>query len=90
MWVRSLGWKDPHEKEMAAHSNIIAWRISWTEEPGGLCPWGRKEWNTPEVALHALMCCKDCVRSYSIRGIRALLSPDSEGRRGWRASHEGR
>ena len=35
-WVRSLGWKDPLEKEMAAHSSIVAWEIPWTEEPGGL------------------------------------------------------
>ena len=35
-WVRSLGWEDPLEKEMANHSNILAWRIPWTEEPGGL------------------------------------------------------
>ena len=31
-----LGWEGPLEKEMAAHSSILAWRISWTEEPGGL------------------------------------------------------
>ena len=35
-WVRSLGWEDPLEKETATHSSILAWRISWTEEPGGL------------------------------------------------------
>ena len=35
-WVRSLGWEDPLEKEMAAHSSILAWRIPRTEEPGGL------------------------------------------------------
>ena len=34
--VRSLGWKDPLEREMATHSSILAWRTSWTEEPGGL------------------------------------------------------
>ena len=34
--VRSLGQEDPLEKEMAAHSTILAWRIPWTEEPGGL------------------------------------------------------
>ena len=34
--VRSLGWEDPLEKEMATHSSIFAWKISWTEEPGGL------------------------------------------------------
>ena len=35
-WVRSLGWEDPLEKGMAAHSNVLAQRIPWTEEPGGL------------------------------------------------------
>ena len=35
-WVRSLGWEDPLEKEMATHSSILAWRIPWTEEPGRL------------------------------------------------------
>ena len=34
--VRSLGWEDPLEKEMAAHSSILAWKIPWTEEPGRL------------------------------------------------------
>ena len=34
--VRSLGWEDALEKEMATHSSILAWKISWTEEPGGL------------------------------------------------------
>ena len=35
-WVRFLDWEDPLEKEMAACSNILAWKIPWTEEPGGL------------------------------------------------------
>ena len=35
-WVRSLGWEDPLEKEMAAHSSILAWKIPWTAEPGRL------------------------------------------------------
>ena len=35
-WVQFLGWEDPLEKGMATHSNILAWRILWTEEPGGL------------------------------------------------------
>ena len=42
-WVRSLGWEDPLEKEMATHSSILAWRIPWTEELGGLQCMGRKE-----------------------------------------------
>ena len=36
MWVRLLVWEDPLEKEMAPHSSILAWRIPWAEEPGGL------------------------------------------------------
>ena len=42
-WVRSLGQEDPLEKEMATHSSILAWRIPWTEEPGGYSPQGHKE-----------------------------------------------
>ena len=34
--VRCLGWEDPLEKEIATHSSMLAWKISWTEEPGGL------------------------------------------------------
>ena len=36
MWLPSLGGEDPLEKEKAPHCSILAWRISWTEEPGGL------------------------------------------------------
>ena len=35
-WVQSLDWEDPLEEGMATHSSILAWRIPWTEEPGGL------------------------------------------------------
>ena len=35
-WVCSLGWEDPLEMEMATHSHLLAWEISWTEEPGRL------------------------------------------------------
>jgi len=35
-WVQSLSWEDPLEKGMATHSSIPAWKIPWTEEPGGL------------------------------------------------------
>ena len=35
-WILSLGREDPLEEEMATHSSILAWRIPWTEEPGGL------------------------------------------------------
>ena len=45
-WVRSLGQEDPLEKEMATHSSILAWRIPWTKEPGGLQSMGSQELDT--------------------------------------------
>ena len=51
IWVQSLSREDPLEKEMATHSSILAWRIPWTEEPGGLQSTGRKESDTTE-GLH--------------------------------------
>ena len=42
--VRSLGWEDPLEKRMATHFSILAWRIPWTEEPGGLWSMGSQSW----------------------------------------------
>ena len=42
--VRSLGWEDPLEKRMATHFGILAWRIPWTEEPGGLRSMGSQSW----------------------------------------------
>ena len=41
--VRSPGREDPLEEGMAAHSSVLAWRLPWTEEPGGYSPWGYKE-----------------------------------------------
>jgi len=45
-WVRSLRWEDPLEKGVATYSSILAWRISWTEGPGGLQSMGlqRHDW----------------------------------------------
>ena len=43
MQVQSPGWEDPLEKEMATQSSILAWRIPWTEEPGGLQSMGLQE-----------------------------------------------
>ena len=47
-WVQSLGWNNPLEKGMAAHSSILAWRIPWTDELGGIQPMGsqrvRHDW----------------------------------------------
>ena len=46
MQVQSLGQEDPLEKGMATHSSILAWRIPWTEEPGGLWIMGSKKSQT--------------------------------------------
>ena len=45
--VQCLGQEDPLEEDMATHSSILTWGIPWTEEPGGLSPWGRKATQTP-------------------------------------------
>ena len=40
--VRSLGWEDPLEEEMATHYSVLAWKIPWTESLAGHSPWGRR------------------------------------------------
>ena len=47
-WVQSLGWEDPLEKEIATHSSILAWQISWTGSLAGYNPWDNKELNTTQ------------------------------------------
>ena len=57
MWVCSLGQKDPLEKGVAAHSSLFAWRIPWTEEPGGLQSMGSQRvghnWTTNTLSWEA-------------------------------------
>ena len=61
MRVRSLSWEDPLKKGMATHSNILAWRIPRTEEPGGLCSMGSQSvghnWVTNSVFLELWLFC---------------------------------
>ena len=52
MWVLFLAQKDPLEKEMATHSSILAWKIPWTEEPGGLSSMGSQRVGHDLVAEH--------------------------------------
>ena len=61
--VRSLGGEDPLEKEMATHSSILAWRITWTEEPGGLQSMGlqRVEHDTEWTLSKQVSCVCVCV-----------------------------
>ena len=65
-WVWSLGWEDPLEKGMTTHSNILAWRIPWTEKPGGLQSMGGKELGTTEWLTHMMLLCE---------GYFSVLSP---------------
>ena len=54
-WVRSLGWEDPLKKEMAIHSSTIAWKITWTEEPGVLQSMGSpRVRQTERLHIHVL------------------------------------
>ena len=53
MWIQSLGWEDPLEKGMATHSSVHAWRIPWTEEPGGLQSMGSQSGTRLSAAQHA-------------------------------------
>ena len=55
MQVRSLGQDEPLEEGMATHSSTLAWRIPWTEEPGGYSSWGRKELHIAETTQHTFL-----------------------------------
>ena len=58
-WVQSLSWEDPLEKGMRTHFSILAWRIPWTEEPGGVHSlWGHKESDTTKrlMLTHTYAC----------------------------------
>ena len=55
-WIWSLGWEDPLEGKMTIHSSILAWRIPWTEETGGLQFTGHKNWTwLKQLCIHACM-----------------------------------
>ena len=61
-WVWFLSWEDPLEEEMATHSSILAWRIPWTEEPGGLQSTGSQrvghDWAAKHTTLGDSHCCE--------------------------------
>ena len=58
--VQSLSWEDPLENRMVTHSSILAWRIPWTEDPGGLQSMGsqrvKQDWESNCIALHTYIC----------------------------------
>ena len=62
--VRSLGWEDPKEEEMATHSSILAWKTPWTEELGRLySPWGL---DTTEYTMYVKYCTMLGIQRYII------------------------
>ena len=66
-WVRYLGWEDPPlEEEVATYSSILAWEIPWTDEPGGLCPCGRRELDTTEHAAYFVYIQLNCVLNFAL------------------------
>ena len=73
--VRSLGWEDPLEKEMATHSSTLAWKISWTEEPGRLQYMGRKESDTTE-RLHFSIVSRSKSESHILQLVHPGKTPD--------------
>ena len=66
-WVRSLGWEDPLERGMATHSSILAWRLPWTEEPGGLQSWGGKELDATERLTFSLFIQRKALNSFNLK-----------------------
>ena len=73
--VQSLGWEDPLEKEMATHCRILAWKTSWTEEPGRLQYMGRKESDTTE-RLHFSIVSRSKSESHTLQLVHPGKTPD--------------
>ena len=75
-WAQFLGWKIPWREEMATHSNILAWRTLWTEEPGGLWSMGsqgsRRYWSR-WARIVGWQCCDDFRRT-TLWPIQSLLN----------------
>ena len=66
--IQSLGQEDSLEKGMATHSSNLAWRISWTEDPGGLQSMGsqgvRHDWDAKHACTHTRLCHTTLERNY--------------------------
>ena len=76
IWVQFLGWEDFLEKEMATHSNILAWRIPWTEEPSRLQPMGsQKRCHDLATKQHSISLYISGVHCIHVCLYTSLLSP---------------
>ena len=84
--VQSLGWEDPLEEGMATHSSILAWRIPWTEEPGGLQFMESQRDITKATEYTCMPVCWDDIKtSPDSRGLQVslILPPSLESRISW-------
>ena len=85
--VRSLGWEDPLEKEMAAHSSILAWKIPWTAEPGRLPSMGSQrvgqDWATSLSLSLFILWCSTFLMEDSLEMTLMLGKIEGRRRRGW-------
>ena len=83
-WVWSLGWEDPLEEGMATHSSILAWRIPWAEEPGGLQSMGSQivqhDWMTNTLPFHFI--------TLWVLDMLRVWAPDSTERRGFPSTNK--
>ena len=68
--VQSLGLEDPLQEEMATHSSILAWRIPWTEKPGGLQPTGMQSATTQWLEM---LCTSLIVQNQSLKKASSIL-----------------
>ena len=81
--VWSLGWDDPLEEEIATHPSVLAWKIPWTEEPGGLLSmgsrrvgydWGTENWALSEENKGDIYCLKKWVKEEILGDVLFLVS----------------
>ena len=72
--VWSLGQKDPLEKEVATHSSILAWKVPWTEEPGGPQSMGLHNWAASQKQ-HILWCYVICSKCCPLHSMKVSLLP---------------
>ena len=82
-WIRSLGWEDPLEEVVATHSNILAWKLPWTEEPGRLQSMGWQRVRHDWTQQSTLSCAGRVFRELRKFGRSlAVTCPDSGGKGG--------
>ena len=74
MWVWLLGWEDPLEKEMATHSSILAFRITWTESLVGYSPWSHNVGHDSVTNASLLISIKEAFLDFDKNGINLLIN----------------